>query len=116
MGVEIDEGAVPLKPEVRGACEMLGLDPLYVACEGRLMAAVPADEADHALAALRSHPLGRESAIVGAVVGHHPGYVTIRSVVGGERVRGERGHEFYEEIGRKGGQKVRDLINAGKRK
>ena len=86
VGVEIDEGAVPLKPEVRGACEMLGLDPLYVACEGRVMAAMPAEQADHALAALRSHPLGREAAIIGRVVADHPGYVTVRSVFGGERV------------------------------
>src|SRR5438309_7530709 len=86
VGVEIDEGAVPLKPEVRGACEMLGLDPLYVACEGKLMAVVPPDAAGTVLAALRGHPRGRAAAVVGAVVADHPGMLTLRSVVGGERV------------------------------
>ncbi|MFN2548923.1 MAG: hydrogenase expression/formation protein HypE [Myxococcales bacterium] len=86
VGVELDEPAIPLKPEVRAACEMLGLDPLYVACEGRLMAAVPPEQAEAALAALKTHPLGRDAAIVGRVVSAHAGYVTVRSVVGGERV------------------------------
>jgi len=86
VGVELDEAAVPLRPEVRSACEMLGLDPLYVACEGRLVAAVPADDAARVLQAMRAHPLGREAAIVGRVVADHPGLVTVRSLVGGERV------------------------------
>jgi hydrogenase expression/formation protein HypE len=86
VGVVLDEEAIPLRPEVRGACEMLGLDPLYVACEGKLIAAVPSDDAEAALAALRSHPLGRDAAIVGTVVGDHPGLVRLRSRVGGSRV------------------------------
>jgi hydrogenase expression/formation protein HypE len=85
-GAEIDERTVPLKREVRAACELLGLDPLYVACEGRLMAVVPAEDATRALQALREHPLGREAALVGEVVDRHRGYVTIRSGIGGERV------------------------------
>jgi len=86
VGVELDEGRIPLKDEVRGACEMLGLDPLYVACEGRLVASVAKEDEARVLAALRAHPQGRDAAIVGRVVAEHPGFVTVRSLVGGERV------------------------------
>jgi len=86
VGVELEEAAIPLRHEVRGACEMLGLDPLYVANEGKLVAVVPPGAADRVLAAMRSHPLGRDAAAVGTVVAAHPGLVTLRSVVGGERV------------------------------
>src|SRR5262249_25255554 len=86
VGVALDEQAIPLRPEVKAACEMLGLDPLYVANEGKLMAVVPADEADRALEAMRSHPLGRHAALVGRVVAEHAGMVVLRSRVGGERV------------------------------
>jgi hydrogenase expression/formation protein HypE len=86
VGVELDESAIPLRPAVRGACEMLGLDPLYVACEGKLVAVVPAADADRLLAAMRAHPLGKDAAIVGRVVADHPGLVTLRTLVGGERV------------------------------
>jgi hydrogenase expression/formation protein HypE len=85
-GIVIDEAAIPLRGEVRGACEMLGLDPLYVASEGRIVAIVAPDAADAVLAALRAHPLGRGAAIVGEVTAAHPGMVTQRSIVGGERV------------------------------
>jgi hydrogenase expression/formation protein HypE len=86
VGVELDETAVPLKAEVRSACEMLGLDPLYVACEGRLVAAVAPEDAASVREAMRAHPLGRDAAVVGRVVADHPGLVTVRSLVGGERV------------------------------
>jgi hydrogenase expression/formation protein HypE len=86
VGVELDEAAIPIRPEVRGACEMLGLDPLYVANEGKLVAVVPSEHADRALEAMRAHPLGRAAAIVGKVVADHPGMVTMRSLVGGERL------------------------------
>jgi len=86
VGVELDEAAIPLRPEVRGACEMLGLDPLYVANEGKLIAVVPPDDADRVLAALRTQPLGRDAAIVGTVVSEHAGMVVLRSRVGGQRV------------------------------
>jgi hydrogenase expression/formation protein HypE len=86
VGVELDEAAIPLRREVRGACEMLGLDPLYVANEGKLVAVVPPDDAGRVLAAMRSHPLGRNAALIGRVVADHPRLVTLRSVVGGERV------------------------------
>jgi hydrogenase expression/formation protein HypE len=86
VGVKLDEAAIPLRPEVRGACEMLGLDPLYVANEGKLIAVVPPEDAELALAAMRAHPLGRNAAIIGQVTADHSGMVILRSVVGGDRV------------------------------
>ncbi len=86
VGVELEEAAIPLRSEVRGACEMLGLDPLYVANEGKLIAVVPPDDADRVLEALRAQPLGKHAAIIGTVVAEHKGMVILRSVVGGERV------------------------------
>lgn len=86
VGVRIDERAVPVRPEVSGACEMLGLDPLYVANEGKLIAVVPAADADRVLQTMRAHPFGRAAAWIGEVVAEHPGMVVARSVIGGERV------------------------------
>ncbi|APW62955.1 hydrogenase expression/formation protein HypE [Paludisphaera borealis] len=86
VGVELEETAIPLRAEVRAACEMLGLDPLYVANEGKLIAVVPPEHADRVLGAMRSHPLGRDSALIGDVVAEHPGMVILRSRVGGRRV------------------------------
>jgi hydrogenase expression/formation protein HypE len=86
VGVKIRESTIPLRPEVRAACEILGLDPLHVANEGKLIAAVPAADADRVVAALRAHPLGRDAVAIGTVVAEHPGMVTLRSLVGGERV------------------------------
>jgi hydrogenase expression/formation protein HypE len=85
VGVRIDEPSVPVRPEVRSACEMLGLDPLYVANEGKLIAVVPAADAPRLFAAMRSHPLGRDAAVIGEVVANHPGLVTLRSSIG-ERI------------------------------
>jgi hydrogenase expression/formation protein HypE len=86
VGVRLDEATLPVRPEVRGACEMLGLDALYVASEGKLIAVVPREDAGRALAALRAHPLGKNAAIIGEVVAEHPGMVTMRTLVAGERV------------------------------
>jgi hydrogenase expression/formation protein HypE len=82
----IDEAAIPRKPQVRGLCDILGLDPLYVANEGKLLAFVAPDAADAALVALRRHPLGREAAIIGRVDQGEPGRVRMRTCVGGMRV------------------------------
>jgi hydrogenase expression/formation protein HypE len=84
--VKLDEASIPLRDEVRGACEMLGLDPLYVANEGKLIAVVPPEDGERVLATMRAHPLGRNAAIVGEVVAEHVGFVIMRSVVGGQRV------------------------------
>jgi hydrogenase expression/formation protein HypE len=86
VGVVLDEAAIPVRPEVHAACELLGLDPLYVANEGKLIAVVPPDDADRVLGAMRAHPLGRGAAVIGRVVAEHPGLVVLNSLVGGERV------------------------------
>jgi hydrogenase expression/formation protein HypE len=86
VAVEIDDERVPLRPEVRGFCEILGLDPLYLANEGKLVAVVPAAEARAALAALRAHPLGRDAVVIGDVREGEAGLVTMRTLMGGTRV------------------------------
>jgi hydrogenase expression/formation protein HypE len=86
VGIQIVEAALPVRHEVRAACEMLGLDPLYVANEGKLIAVASASESGAALAAMRRHPLGRRAAAIGQVVRDHPGLVTMKSLIGGERI------------------------------
>jgi hydrogenase expression/formation protein HypE len=86
VGVKIDERALPIRREVHAACEMLGLDPLYVANEGKLIAVVPANEADRLVCVMRKHPYGRNAAVIGEVVNDHRGMVIMRSVIGGDRV------------------------------
>ena len=86
VGVELTERAVPVPDVVRNACSMLGLDPLYVANEGKLVAGVPAADADQALTALQNHPLGRRACAIGTVVEEHPGMVVARTAIGGTRV------------------------------
>jgi hydrogenase expression/formation protein HypE len=86
VGVRLSEPAIPVRPEVHAACEMLGLDPLYVANEGKLIAVAPPEDADRLLEVMRGHPLGRNAAVIGEVVAEHPGLVLMRSLVGGERV------------------------------
>jgi hydrogenase expression/formation protein HypE len=86
VGIDLEEGATPVPEAVAGACEMLGLDPLYVANEGVLVVVLPAALADAALGALRSHPLGAGAALIGRVVTAHPGLVILRTRLGGTRV------------------------------
>ncbi|MCO5067804.1 MAG: hydrogenase expression/formation protein HypE [Kiritimatiellae bacterium] len=86
VGIRLNEASLPISEEVKGACEILGLDPLYVANEGKLLAFVPANDADAVLAAMRAHPLGRDAAIIGEVVAEHPRFVTMKTRVGGTRV------------------------------
>jgi len=86
VGVRIEEERIPLKPEVRGACEILGLDPLYVANEGKLVAVLPASDAERLMETLREHPLGRNAAVIGEVLADGPGIVRLKSRVGGERI------------------------------
>jgi len=86
VGMELDESKMPVREEVRGACEMLGLDPLYVANEGKLVAIVAADAAEAALRALRSHPLGADGQIIGRVTKEHPRMVVMRTVFGTTRI------------------------------
>ena len=86
VGVEFDERSVPLRPEVNAACEMLGLDPFYIANEGKLVAIVAAGQAEAVLAAMRAHPLGKNAAAIGKVVAEHAGLVTAKTAIGGMRV------------------------------
>jgi hydrogenase expression/formation protein HypE len=86
VGFVIEEAAIPVRPAVMAACEMLGIDPLYVANEGKLVAVVPREHADTLLAAMRHHPLGTDAAIIGEVVAEHPGLVLARTAIGGRRV------------------------------
>ena len=86
LGIEADEAAIPVRPVVRGACELLGLDPLLVANEGKLVVFVPEPSAAAALAAMRAHPLARHAARIGTVTDAHPGVVELRTPVRGRRV------------------------------
>jgi hydrogenase expression/formation protein HypE len=86
VGVEVVERSVPVPPEVANACGFLGLDPWYVANEGKLVAFVPRERADAVLAAMRAHPYGTGAAIVGECVEEHPGMVVARTAFGATRV------------------------------
>jgi hydrogenase expression/formation protein HypE len=86
VGVEIVERAIPVRDEVRGACELFGLDPLYVANEGKMIVFVPEEEAEAAVAAMRTHDLGRQARVIGVVTESHPRIVTLRTTLGTERI------------------------------
>lgn len=86
LGMHIDETVVPIRDSVRGACEILGLDPMLVANEGKLVAFVPQAGADAVLAAMRHHPLGGRAARIGTVVDDRRGLVRVRTSIGGERI------------------------------
>ncbi len=86
VGMRLDEEAIPIRAEVEAACELLGLDPLYVANEGKLVAICPAGRAEALLAAMRGHPLGRDAAIIGEVTEDDMGFVTMETGFGGTRI------------------------------
>ena len=86
VSIWIREEDIPIRPEVRAAAEMLGLDPLELSCEGRVVLAVDKEDADRILQALRRHPKGREANIIGEVKAERPGYVVMETLVGGLRV------------------------------
>jgi hydrogenase expression/formation protein HypE len=86
VGITITEDSIPVTDEVRGACEILGLDPLYVANEGKLLAFVSPEATEKTLAGMRSHPHGRDSVVIGNVVSEHPRLVIMKSQIGGSRV------------------------------
>jgi hydrogenase expression/formation protein HypE len=86
VGIELIEQNIQVHEEVRGACELLGLDPMYVANEGKLVAIVGASDADRVLQAMRSHPLGREAQIIGTVSENDPGLVTMVTTLGTKRI------------------------------
>lgn len=86
IGFELDEKTIPVTESVRGACEILGLDPLYVANEGKLVALVAADAADAVLRSMREHPLGGKAVIIGEAVAQHPSKVLLKTEIGGTRI------------------------------
>jgi hydrogenase expression/formation protein HypE len=86
VSIGLDERAIPVHEGVRGACEILGLDPLTIANEGKLLAIIAPEKAEHGLAALRAHPLGHEADIIGTVQAEPPGMVFLRTDIGGMRV------------------------------
>lgn len=86
VGIEIHEDRTPIRSEVKGFCEILGLDPLYLANEGKIVCVVPPEDAETALAALKSHPLGERAARIGAVTEHRAGRVVMQTCFGGRRI------------------------------
>jgi hydrogenase expression/formation protein HypE len=86
VGIEIEEASLPVREDVRAACEFLGLDPLYAANEGKLVVAVAPEAAEAALVALREHSLGRGAALIGHVTAEHAGRVVMRTPYGGRRI------------------------------
>ena len=85
-GIAIVEKNIPVRPQVRAACELLGLDPLYVACEGRLVAICRPDDASRLLAAMQAHALGRDAADIGEVRAEARGLVEMETSFGGRRM------------------------------
>ena len=86
VGMLLNEALIPISEEVKGACEILGLDPLYVANEGKLLAIVAARDVDPVLSAMKSHVLGQQAAVIGEVTPDHPGLVMMKTRIGGTRV------------------------------
>ena len=86
VGIEIYEDRTPIRSEVKGFCEILGLDPLYLANEGKIICVVPPEDAETALAALKAHPLGEGAAKIGEVTDHRAGRVVMQTVFGGRRI------------------------------
>jgi len=86
IGIEVDEATIPVREDVRAICEILGLDPLYAANEGKVLLGLRPDAGEAGLAALRAHPLGRDAAIIGRVTAEHAGRVVLRTPLGARRL------------------------------
>ena len=86
LGIELEEEQIPVRPQVQAACDMLGLDPLYCANEGKLLAVVAPEDTETVLAAMRGHELGADAAVIGQVTARYPGRLTLRTAFGGSRV------------------------------
>jgi len=86
VGVVVEEDQIPVRAQVRGAAELLGIDPMYVASEGRMVAVVDGPQAGQALAALRAHPLGEQAAVIGHITADQPGIVLLKTAFGGTRI------------------------------
>jgi len=86
VGIALEEVKIPVRESVRGTCELLGLDPLYLANEGKLVAICPAQETEKVLEAMRAHPLGKHAEVIGQVTEQNPGRVTLQTLIGGRRL------------------------------
>jgi hydrogenase expression/formation protein HypE len=86
VGMVLEESLIPVAPPVRGACEVLGLDPLYIANEGKLLVILPEKEADKVLRKMRNHPLGSEACVIGKLVAEHPSVVRMTTSIGSSRI------------------------------
>jgi hydrogenase expression/formation protein HypE len=86
VAIRIVESAIPVRPEVSSLCELLGLEPLYLANEGKLVVVVPPEAADAVLAAMRSHPTGHHAQIIGEAIPTPPGFVLLKTPFGTERI------------------------------
>ncbi len=86
VGIRLFEEALPIRPDVAGACEILGLDPLYMANEGKVLVVLPREDAEKALTLMRRHALGREAALIGEVIAEDPGRVVLKTRIGGHRI------------------------------
>jgi hydrogenase expression/formation protein HypE len=86
VGMELEESTIPIQEAVRGACELLGLDPMYVANEGKLVAIVDTGDAERILSAMRAHPIGRQARIIGRVTSANSGLVIMRTSLGTTRI------------------------------
>ncbi len=86
IGIMVEEQKLPVKTAVRSACELLGMDPLFVANEGKVLVIVPQTEAERVLDIMQQHPLGGEAAVIGRIVEDHPGVLVLQTAIGGKRV------------------------------
>lgn len=98
VGVRLDSTAVPVAPEVQGVCRMLGLEPLYLACEGRLVIIAPKEEAPKLLEILRQGPYSRDAAIIGEITAENPGRVIMTTEIGAQTVLPQPGGELLPRI------------------
>ena len=86
LGIELEEELIPVRPQVRAACDMLGLEPLYCANEGKLLAIVAPEDTEKLLEAMRQTPEGKDAALIGRVTREHPGTLALRTALGGRRI------------------------------
>lgn len=98
VGIELDASAVPVAPEVKGVCGMLGLEPLYLACEGRLVIIAPEEKADIILDTLKKQPYSANAAVIGKVTSEHPGKVVMETEIGSKTVLAQPGGELLPRI------------------
>lgn len=98
VGIRLDAASIPVAPEVRGVCGMLGLEPLYLACEGRMVVVVPAEEADAVLAALKRCPASANAAVIGTVTGEQAGRVIMSTEIGAQTLLPQPGGELLPRI------------------